>query len=111
MTDANTSLHSSSQAKKVTDDFDAAWQNVFERQRDMNDVITAVTRLTEAGGHPVGIDRLAAAVGRPADQVRRLVDQADAGLPSLRAGHTDLIKGFLPSHTKADLASIRSGAH
>lgn len=72
-----------------SDDFDAAWREVFQRQSDMNEVITAVIRLTEGGARPVEIARLAAAVDRPVDQVRCLVDQADAGLPSLRAGYTE----------------------
>lgn len=69
-------------------DFDAAWRQMLVRQRDMLDVVAAVVRLTAGGAHPVKIARLAAAVGRPVDQVRWLVDQADAGLPSLRTGHT-----------------------
>ncbi|MGH9212391.1 MAG: organomercurial lyase [Acidimicrobiales bacterium] len=71
-----------------TDEFDAAWQQMLARQRDMLDVVAAVVRLTAGGAHPVKVARLAAAVGRPVDQVRQLVDQADAGLPSLSTGHT-----------------------
>jgi alkylmercury lyase len=70
------------------DDLDATWQQMLVRQRDMLDVVAAVVRLTAGGAQPVEIARLAAAVGRPVDQVRRLVDEADAGLPSLSTGHT-----------------------
>jgi alkylmercury lyase len=69
------------------DDFDAAWRHMLARQRDMLDVVAAVVRLTAGGSHPVKTARLATAVGRPVDQVRQLVDQADAGLPSLSTGH------------------------
>jgi alkylmercury lyase len=70
------------------DDLDAAWRQMLVRQRDMLDVVATLVRLTAGGAHPVEIARLAAAVDRPVDQVRRLVDQADTGLPSLSTGHT-----------------------
>jgi alkylmercury lyase len=70
------------------DGFDAGWQEMLVRQRDMFDVVAAVVRLTAGGAHSVKIDGVAAAVGRPVDEVRWLVDQADVGLPSLRTGHT-----------------------
>jgi alkylmercury lyase len=65
------------------DDFDAAWREFFRRQRDKLDVVRAAMRLTGAGARPVAMDQLAAAVDRPANQVRLLVDRIELGLPSL----------------------------
>jgi alkylmercury lyase len=71
-----------------TDGFDAGWQEMLVRQRDMLYVVAAVVRLTAGGARPVKIARLAAAVERPIDEIRRLVDQADTGLPSMSTGQT-----------------------
>lgn len=69
-------------------DFTASWREMFRRERGMFDAIAAVIRLTDGGAHPVGIAEVSTAVDQPVDQVRRLVERADAGLPSLRTGHT-----------------------
>lgn len=69
------------------DDFDASWREMLHRDRAMFDVVAAVVRLTQGGARPVAIAEVSAAAGQPVDQVRRLVDRADAGLPSLRAWH------------------------
>lgn len=67
--------------------FDASWREMLLRQGDLLDVVAAVIRLTGGGAHPVRIGALSAAVDRPVDEIRRLVEQADAGLRSLRTGH------------------------
>lgn len=72
----------------ATGDFDAAWRELFQKH-DVTDVAGELIRLTEGGAHPVEITRLATATNRPEAEVRRLVERADAGLPSLHAGHTD----------------------
>lgn len=61
-------------------DFDAAWREVFERHRELHELLPAVVRLTDAGAHPVEMSRLASALVRSVAEARRLVDEVAVGV-------------------------------
>ena len=57
------------------DDFDSAWQEAFAQFRPQVVLTTALFELTRIGEHPVEIERLAAAIGRPPDETVALAQQ------------------------------------
>jgi hypothetical protein len=86
MSDLRTSQHSHSEGDADPDSFETGWREFFDRQRDKLEVVRAVMRMTDAGAHQIPLDRLAAAVDRPVEEIRLLLRVADAGLPSLSIG-------------------------
>jgi alkylmercury lyase len=57
------------------DDFDRAWQELFAQFQPQIALVSALFKLTDMGEHPVEIERLAAAIGRPPDETVALAQQ------------------------------------
>lgn len=87
MTDVRTSPVPGAGPEPESDDFEAAWRTFFQRQRDKLDIVKVTIRLTDGGARPVPAALLATKLGQPVDRIRQLVEQADAGMPSLHIWH------------------------
>lgn len=71
------------------DTLTAGWVALFRDQRDIFEVVSALFQQTDAGARPALIAPLAKHLGREVDELRALVDRANAGLPALTTWHTE----------------------